>query len=98
MEVTTKGDIVTAIWSINRGVLTRAQVQMVVDQTLATIKGSLVDGVPVKLKGFGSFRVTTMPAGKYHNPKTLEPVMKDSHKKLRFKIGKVFKRQLNGDA
>lgn len=74
------------------------QVQMIVDDTLNEIRNSLANGKAVKIKGFGSFRTVTMPPGTYHNPKTMEPVEKAGHKKVRFKAGKKFKKQLNEES
>lgn len=94
MEAMTRGEIIKAVWQNNKGHLKKYQVQNIVDEALNEIKNGLIAGRHIKIKGFGSFRAVTMPEGKRHNPKTMELVEVPEHKKVRFKTGRLFKKQL----
>lgn len=59
------------------------------DAVFGTVTDCLDEGHNVKIYGFGSFRVKTLPAGRARNPRTGEPVQVDERQKVYFKPSKT---------
>lgn len=62
---------------------------------LNTIKGSLQNGEPVKIAGFGNFIVRSKRPRKGRNPKTGEEIGITPRKVVTFRPSQVFKKYVN---
>jgi DNA-binding protein HU-beta len=65
--------------------LTHKQAAEVFGATLSAIQEALEGGDDVRLVGFGTFRVQTMPQHKAINPNTQEPIIVPARPRVRFK-------------
>jgi len=83
-----KKDLVDKIASTG---LTKRQAGDALDAVLEAISGSLKDGEPVLLTGFGKFEVRTRAARTGINPKTLAKIKLPATKVPAFKPGKALK-------
>jgi DNA-binding protein HU-beta len=83
-----KKDLVDKIASTG---LTKRQASDALDAVLEAISGSLKDGEPVLLTGFGKFEVRTRAARTGINPKTLAKIKLPATKVPAFKPGKALK-------
>ncbi len=83
-----KKDLVDKIASTG---LTKRQAGDALDAVLEAISGSLKDGEPVLLTGFGKFEVRTRAARTGINPKTLAKIKLPETKVPAFKPGKALK-------
>ncbi len=83
-----KKDLVDKIASTG---LTKRQAGDALDAVLEAISGSLKDGEPVLLTGFGKFEVRTRAARTGINPKTLAKIQLPETKVPAFKPGKALK-------
>lgn len=66
----------------------KADVEKVLNQTLAEIKSSLDKGESVTLRGFGSFKVTERAGRKGRNPRTGQEITIPPGKRISFKYSK----------
>lgn len=71
-NLVTKADIIERI-SSGTG-LTKLETEAVVNGFISIVKGSLLDGERVDLRGFGSFGVQHRAARTARNPRTNQPV------------------------
>jgi DNA-binding protein HU-beta len=83
-----KKDLVDKIASTG---LTKRQAGDALDAVLEAISGSLKNGEPVLLTGFGKFEVRTRAARTGINPKTLAKIKLPETKVPAFKPGKALK-------
>ncbi|HAM37677.1 TPA: DNA-binding protein [Patescibacteria group bacterium] len=83
-----KKDLVDKIASTG---LTKRQAGDALDAVLEAISGSLKNGEPVLLTGFGKFEVRTRAARTGINPKTLAKIQLPETKVPAFKPGKALK-------
>ena len=83
-----KKDLIDKIASTG---LTKRQAGDALDAVLEAISGSLKDGEPVLLTGFGKFEVRTRAARTGINPKTLAKIQLPETKVPAFKPGKALK-------
>ena len=81
---TTKADLVDAVYRRHGG-LTKAEAANIVDAMFSTMKATLVDGRPVRLKNFGVFEVQDRPPRRGVDPSTGEHITIPSQKGLNFR-------------
>jgi len=70
-------------------------VKTVVQQFLDEIVSELAKSNRLEFRDFGVFEVTEMKARVAQNPKTLEPIKVPAKRKVKFKMGRLIKQQLN---
>lgn len=75
--------------------ISRASAARALDAALNAIQGSLQDGEPVALVGFGTFSVRERAARTGRNPRTGEEIAIAAAKLPAFKPGKALKDALN---
>ena len=75
--------------------ISKASAARALDATLDAIQGSLQDGEPVALVGFGTFSVRERAARTGRNPRTGEEIEIAAAKLPAFKPGKALKDALN---
>jgi integration host factor subunit alpha len=80
----TKADLVDVVYDRHGG-LTKDEAAEIVDTIFRTVKTSLADGRPVKIKNFGTFEVTRRPGRMGVNPVSGERMFIRPHKGLSFK-------------
>ena len=80
----TKADLVDVVYDRHGG-LTKDEAAEIVDAIFRTVKTSLADGRPVKIKNFGTFEVTRRPGRMGVNPVSGERMFIRPHKGLSFK-------------
>lgn len=71
--------------------MTKAQTELLIDQTLEAIKKTVAKGDDVKLVGFGTFSRGKRKARAGRNPQTGQTLTIPASKVPRFKAGKEFK-------
>ena len=71
--------------------ITKAQTELLIDQTLEAIKKTVAKGDDVKLVGFGTFSRGKRKARAGRNPQTGQTLTIPASKVPRFKAGKEFK-------
>ncbi len=91
----TKAEIVTQI--SKRTGLDKDTVLAVVEQMMASIKDSLVDGDPVFLRGFGSFIIKKRATKTARNIKAERSIVVPAHNIPAFKPCKSFVARVSGD-
>jgi integration host factor subunit beta len=84
-----KIDIVNAL--AEKASLNQKIAKIVVDAILDSIKGAIVEGERVEIRGFGSFSLRDYKAYKGRNPKNGEVVLVPPKKLPYFKVGKELK-------
>ncbi|HEY4573371.1 MAG TPA: HU family DNA-binding protein [Thermoanaerobaculia bacterium] len=80
----TKADLVDVVYDRHGG-LTKDEAAEIVDTIFRTVKTSLADGRPVKIKNFGTFEVTRRPGRMGVNPVSGERMFIRPHRGLSFK-------------
>ncbi len=65
----TRADLLQAVYVMGPG-LSRVEAKDIVESVLDTLCGTLVNGDPVKLRGFGTFNIRTKRPRIGRNPKT----------------------------
>lgn len=76
-------------------VLTKGQVETIVNAIFDGMKDAIVNGEKIEIRGFGNFRLKQRNAKIARNPKTGEKVHMPPQKVLHFKIGKPLHDALN---
>lgn len=89
----TKSELIAQI-AQNCGVMTKGQVEFIVNNVFSTIGMALSREEKVEIRGFGSFRVRNKKSKTGRNPKTGEKVEIDSCKVPYFRPGQEIKEQL----
>lgn len=72
--------------------LSKSEAQSLVDAFFDEIKHALIAGEPVKLSGFGNFKLLNKAARPGRNPKTGQSVRITARRVVIFKAGLAFKR------
>jgi integration host factor subunit alpha len=80
----TKADLVDVVYDRHGG-LTKDEAAEIVDTIFRTVKTSLADGRPVRIKNFGTFEVTARPGRMGVNPMSGERMFIRPHRGLSFK-------------
>lgn len=80
----TKADLIDAVYERHGG-LTKNEATEVVDAIFNTVKTTLGDGRPVKIKNFGSFEVTARAGRVGVNPASGKPIFIPPHNGLSFR-------------
>jgi nucleoid DNA-binding protein len=80
----TKADLIDVVYE-RHGALTRDEAAEIVDAIFTTVKSSLGDGRPVKIKNFGTFEVTARAARTGVNPASGEKIQIPPRKGLSFR-------------
>jgi integration host factor subunit beta len=89
----TKIDILDSIYQ--RTGVNRKEIREVIDLFLDAIKGALVKGTVVELRGFGTFEARIRKGrSKARNPRTGMPVSVSSHGVAAFRPGRELKRDV----
>ncbi|MDR0452336.1 MAG: HU family DNA-binding protein [Treponema sp.] len=89
----TKVDILDSIYQ--KTGMSRKEIREVVDLFLDDVKGALVRGVAVELRGFGTFEARIRKGrSRARNPKTGMPVSVNSHGVAAFRPGRELKRDV----
>ena len=91
MNKCTLVDRVAAKTGLDREVAAEA-----VDAVLSILANTLENGEPVKLMGFGCFRVTERKASKGRNPRTGEEIHIEPVRNIRFRQGVELRKKING--
>ncbi|WP_286915390.1 MULTISPECIES: HU family DNA-binding protein [unclassified Pseudomonas] len=78
-----------------RAELSKADAGLVLKAFLDAITETMIKGQDVSLVGFGNFGVTAVPKRVGRNPRTLEEITINAHKKITFKPGKNLKDAVN---
>lgn len=88
-----KTELISAI--AEKADLTKAQAKAALEQTIASITESLVDGEPIQLVGFGTFKVNHRAARVGRNPQTGEEIQIKASIVPAFTVGKALKDSVN---
>ncbi len=80
----TKADLVDAVYQRHGG-LTKNEAAEIVSEIFTTVKSTLVDGRPVRIKNFGSFEVSPSPGRVGVNPLSGEKLYIPAHNRLHFR-------------
>ena len=80
--------------------VTNAQASVLVDQVFETMKDALADSPQgeVKITGFGTFHVRQKSARMGRNPRTMEDVVIEERKVLRFRCSQLLRNAMNGES
>lgn len=62
---------------------------------LSSVAGSLEQGVPVRLSGFGTLKVVDVAARTVRNPRTSTPMELAASRRVRFRPAAALKRRVN---
>jgi DNA-binding protein HU-beta len=87
-----KADIVNRVAEVSE--VPRVKAALAVDTIIDTLKGALLDGKRIELRGFGVFQVRDRKRGVGRNPKTGVEVSISPGRTVRFKPGKELKNLL----
>lgn len=91
----TKADLVDVVYRRHGG-LTKAEATEVVEAIFGTVKTTLGDGRPVKIKNFGTFQVQDRPGRMGVNPSSGEKLFIPPHKGLAFRPSRRLVRPARG--
>lgn len=80
----TKADLIDAVYQRHGG-LTKGEASEIVEAIFNTVKTTLGDGRPVRIKNFGSFEVTARPGRVGVDPTSGEKIFIEPHKGLNFR-------------
>lgn len=80
----TKADLVDVVYERHGG-LTKTEATEIVEAIFGTVKTTLGDGRPVKIKNFGTFEVTSRPGRMGVNPSSGERMFIPAHRGLSFR-------------
>lgn len=80
----TKADLVDVVYERHGG-LTKNEAAEIVEAIFATVKTTLGDGRPVRIKNFGSFEVTKRAGREGVNPTSGEKIFIPPHRGLNFR-------------
>ena len=93
MDKFTKAEIVDAIY--NKAGIERKDIRNVVDLFIEEVKGALIAGKIIELRGFGTFEVKIRKGRrKARNPKTGENLSVNSHGIAAFRPGRELKQDV----
>lgn len=80
----TKADLVDVVYDRHGGI-TKYEAAEIVEAIFDTVKSTLVDGRPVRIKNFGTFEVTARPGRRGVNPTNGEIIFIPPHRGLSFR-------------
>ena len=86
----TKADLVDVVYQRHGG-LTKDEAAEVIEAIFTTVKSTLGDGRPVRIKNFGTFEVTHRPGRTGVNPTNGEKIFIPPHTGLSFKPARRLK-------
>lgn len=92
----TKADLIDAVYERHGG-LTKSEATEIVEAIFNTVKTTLVDGRPVRIKNFGSFEVTRRKGRYGVNPASGEKIFIPPHKGLSFRPARRLRTPVGGD-
>ena len=93
MERKNKSDLINTV--AEKTGINKANVMLVVDETLDAIKDSLKNGDTLSIAGFGIFSVTDRAARTARNPRTGETIEVAASRAPKLKPGKALKDAVN---
>ncbi len=93
----TKADLIDVVYRRHGG-LTKSEATEVVEAIFGTVKTTLGDGRPVKIKNFGTFQVQDRPGRMGVNPTSGEKLFIPAHKGLSFRPARRLVRPVRKDA
>ena len=70
-------------------------IELILKLFFRKIIGSLKDGNPIEIRGFGTIKKKINKEKQVRNPKNNQILFKDKTYKLHFKIGKILHKKLN---
>lgn len=73
----------------------KKDIKRILDVFMDVTGDTLADGEKIRLTGFGTFSVVTVPAREGRNPKTGEPIKIKKRKKVKFKAGADLAKKVN---
>jgi integration host factor subunit beta len=89
----TKADIVDSVYE--KTGMSRKEIRSIIDLFIDEIKDSLIKGLIIELRGFGTFEVKTRKGRqRARNPKTGEPTSSRSHGIASFRPGRELKQDV----
>lgn len=91
----TKTDLIDEVWANNRD-LPYMKVKGIVERVFSTIEDELLSGGKVVVNGFGTFEIREYASRRILNPRTGEEMILPPSKYPALKVGKNFRRKLNG--
>jgi len=94
MSTTTKKDLIDRITEINQ--VKNTLVKAIIQNFLDEITAELAKSNRLEFRDFGVFEVKERAPRKAQNPKTLEPIDVPAKRSVKFKMGRIMKRKLNG--
>ncbi|MCC6659597.1 MAG: HU family DNA-binding protein [Phycisphaerales bacterium] len=96
MHTVTKKDIVDRV--AQRTKVNRLLVRRVVQDFLGQISEELVRGHRIEFRHFGVFEPRERAARTAQNPRTLQPVVIPARRIVKFKVGRVIRDRIDGNA
>ena len=90
----TKADLIDAVYQRHGG-LTKSEATQIVEAIFNTVKTTLGDGRPVRIKNFGSFEVMARPGRVGVDPTSGEKIFIQPHKGLNFRPARRLRNSLS---
>lgn len=87
----TKADLIDVVYQ-RHGALTKQEAAEIVEAIFSTVKTTLGDGRPVKIKNFGTFEVTSRAGRLGVNPSSGKKMFIPPHKGLSFRPARRLKK------
>lgn len=76
-------------------ILTKKQIETIIDMIFENMKEALSRGEKIEIRGFGNFKVKQRQARTARNPKTSEILQVPPKRAISFKMSKALKEELN---
>ncbi len=89
----TKADLVDVVYQRHGG-LTKDEAAEIIEVIFTTVKSTLGDGRPVRIKNFGTFEVTSRPGRQGVSPTSGEKIFIRPHKGLAFRPARRLKDEI----
>ena len=96
MSTITKKDLIGRITRSTQA--KRALVEATVQKFLDEVTSELTKGNRLEFRDFGVFEVREQAPRTAHNPKTLERIEVPAKRRVKFKMGRIMKEKLSGQA
>jgi integration host factor subunit alpha len=74
--------------------LSKPEARLIIEEFFEEIAQELIAGYPVKLSGFGNFKLRNKSARPGRNPKTGKPTLISPRRVVTFKAGLTFKNEI----
>lgn len=91
----TKADLVDVVYQRHGG-LTKDEATEIVEAIFGTVKSTLSNGRPVRIKNFGTFEITSRPGRVGVSPTSGEKIFIPAHKGLAFRPARRLKDEVTG--